>query len=237
MTGRKFTDLLRAEPEAVLQFDFVDPPFDFNAPNVSKYPPEVTGQFLLKSLCRRLGWPSLTGKRLLDLGCGARFARTIVNLGIDIELYAGVDTNEQAISWLRSNVHDARLRFERLNMRNPLYNPEGAGRVDAAALARIGLTGFDAACMFSVITHQAPDDAAKIFSMLHPCVCEGGSLYFTAFIDETVDGYIERDPANTCLLSTYNPDSLIEIVERSGWVVRNAFPTSRFQQAAFVCRK
>jgi SAM-dependent methyltransferase len=237
MTERKFAGLLRNEPEAVLKFTFIDPPFNFNAPNVAKYPPEVTGHFLLRSLCRRLGWPSLAGKRLLDFGCGVRFARAIVNLGIEIDLYAGVDTNEQAISWLRSNVDDARLRFEHLNMRNPIYNADGGELVDADALERLGLVGFDAACMFSVITHQAPRDAETIFSILHRCVSEGGRLYFTAFIDESVDGYVDRDPANKSLLSTYHPDRLIEIAQRTGWIVQDIFPLSRFQQAAFVCRK
>jgi SAM-dependent methyltransferase len=237
MSPRKFADLLRAEPELVSKFSYIDPPFDFNAPDVSKYPPEVTGQFLLKSLCRRLNWPSLTRKRLLDFGCGVRFARAIVNLGIDIELYVGVDTNEKPISWLRSNVNDTRLRFEHLNMRNAMYNPGGTEFVDAGTLERIGLIDFDAACMFSVITHQAPEEAEKIFSMLYRCVSEGGSLYFTAFIDDAVDRYIERDPASKGLLSTYHPDRLVEITEGSGWIVCDVFPCSPFQQTAFVCRK
>lgn len=58
------------------------------------------------------------GNRLLDFGCGVRFARTIVNLEIDIDLYAGVDVNQQAVSWLKANVDDPRLRFEFLNMFN-----------------------------------------------------------------------------------------------------------------------
>ena len=73
--------------------------------------------------------------------------------------------------------------------------------------------------------------------MLHRCVSEGGRLYFTAFTDETVDDYIERDPTNPGLVSTYNPERLIEILEKSGWFALDVFPASRFQQTAFVCRK
>jgi hypothetical protein len=76
-----FKALLRHEG-AEGHFAYVDPPFNFNHPDVAKYPPEVTGHFLLNSLCRRIGWSSLNGRRLLDFGCGVRFPRAIVNLAI-----------------------------------------------------------------------------------------------------------------------------------------------------------
>jgi hypothetical protein len=96
-----FLSLLRTEPEDVTQFSYIDPPFNFNHPDVVRYPPEVSGHYLMQSLRRRLGWTSFKGKRLLDFGCGVRFSRTIVNLGIDIGLYCGVDVNAQSIAWLK----------------------------------------------------------------------------------------------------------------------------------------
>jgi SAM-dependent methyltransferase len=231
-----FSSLLRAEPEEVRRFSYIDPPFNFNASNVAQYPAEVTGHYLMESLRRRLGWTSFKGKRLLDFGCGVRFSRTIVNLGVDIGLYCGVDLNEQAIAWLKANVHDPRLRFELLNMYNPLYNAAG-GEADDHTLERLGLSEFDAVCMFSVITHQPPEEAAKIFSMLYRCVSGGGKMYFTTFTDESVDGYIERDPANPGMLSTYNPERLLEILAKCGWIALDVFPADRFQQTVFVCRK
>ena len=218
-------------------FAYVDPPFNFNAAGVAKFPPEVTGHFLLNSLCRRIGWSSLNGRRLLDFGCGVRFARTIVNLAINIGLYAGIDANREAISWLQSEIRDPRFRFEHLDMLNPMYQANGSSLVDEGALQKFGLADFDAACMFSVITHQRPNDSGLIFSMLYRCVKPGGSLYFTAFIDETVHDYAEGDPSQPCLLSTYQPDFLIDLVRKSGWGVEKTYLPSRFQQAAFVCRK
>jgi hypothetical protein len=209
------------------------PPFDFNHPDVSKFSPEVTGRLLLKSMCERLGWPLLAGKRLLDFGCGVRFARTIFNLEIEIGLYAGVDTNAAPITWLRENVSDPRFRFEHIDMHNLMYNANGAVP-SADALARLHLTGFDAACMFSVITHQAPSEAELIFSMLHPCA---ERLYFTAFIDDAVDGYIENDPEHPRNLSTYSTTLINELLAKTGWQVENHHLPSRFQQHAFVCRR
>ena len=207
-------------------FTYIDPPFNFNHPDVAKYPPEVTGLLLLNSFCRRVGWNSLSGRRLLDFGCGVRFARTIVNLAMDIDLYAGVDVNKEAISWLQSKISDPRFRFEHLDMFNPMYRASGSSSVDVGALQR-SLTDFDAACMFSVITHQAPEESRLIFSMLHRCVKPGGSLYFTAFVDEASDGYVELDSSQPRHLSTYRPDFLIELVRNAGWIPR--LPISHHQ--------
>ena len=231
-----FKALLRCEG-AEGHFAYVAPPFNFNAPGVAKYPPEVTGHFLLNSLCRRIGWNSLSGRRLLDFGCGVRFVRAIVNLAINIDLYAGIDANREAISWLQSEVRDPRFRFEHLDMLNLKYQANGSSSVDEGALERLALADFDAACMFSVITHQRPNDSGLIFSMLYRCVKRGGGLYFTAYIDETVHDYVERDPSQPCLLSIYHPDFLIDLVRKSGWRVERTYLPSPFQQAAFVCRK
>jgi SAM-dependent methyltransferase len=229
-----FRALLRHDPRA--NFTYIDPPFNFNEPEVAKYPPEVTGLFLLNSLCRRIGWDSLSGRRLLDFGCGVRFARTIVNLAIDIDLYAGVDVNKEAISWLQSEIKNPRFRFEHLDMFNPMYRASGSNSIDMGALSQ-SLTDFDAACMFSVITHQAPEESSLIFSMLHRCVKPGGSLYFTAFADEAADDYVERDASQPRHLSTYRPNFLIELVENAGWTPEATYLQSPMQQSAFVCRR
>jgi SAM-dependent methyltransferase len=227
---------IASEPE---RFRYIAPPFEFNAANIARYPAEVTGYHLLNSMRRRLGWSTLAGKRILDFGCGVRFTRTIYNLDLEIGLYAGVDVNADAIAWLADNVDDPRFRFERLEMGNALYNPGGLPVSDTAALRARGLVDFDAACMFSVITHQAPDDAAIIFALVYESVRDGGQLYFTAFTDESVGEYAERDPAAPCHVSTYHPEYLRRLVAGAGWRVEDVYPASEptVQQAAFVCRK
>lgn len=231
-----FEDLLReTEPEE--QFNYVEPPFDFNAADVSIYPVEVSGYRLIQSMTRRLAWPSLSSKRLLDFGCGVRFVRTIVNLGLEIGHYAGVDTNPAPIAWLRENVIDPRFSFTHLDMHNDMYNLSGQTDIAPDTLVRSGLSRFDAACMFSVITHQSPSDAERIFAMLYHSVVPRGQLYFTAFTDERINVYAERDPAKTCHMSTYNPAHLLEMLKETGWTVTDVFQPSGFQQTAFICHK
>jgi hypothetical protein len=214
----------------------VAPPFKFNANDVAKFSPEVTGRIILNSMAERLGWPSLHGKRLLDFGCGVRMAATIYNLEIDVASYTGVDVNAGAIDWLNENVAaaDPRFCFERINMLNGMYNPKGE-RVFADWLHEKGVKGFDAACMFSVITHQAPDDAALIFSMLRPCA---ERLYFTTFLEEGASDYREGAPNKPLLMSTYSRELLRQLLVETGWTIEAVYPPSDhlFQMTAVVCR-
>jgi hypothetical protein len=220
-------------PSALEVYGPISPPFDFNHRDISKFSPEVTGRLLLKSMCARLGWPSLAGKRLLDFGCGVRFSRTIFNLEMEIGLYLGIDTNAAPIAWLKENLTDHKFRFEHLDMRNVIYNPNGQC-CDATALSDMGIGEFDAACMFSVITHQEPGNTELIFAMLHPYSCR---LYFTALIDDQVAGYAEGDPQHPLMLSTYTTTHISDLLAKTGWRIDSVHPPVQFQQTAFVCTR
>jgi hypothetical protein len=206
------------------------PPFNFNSSEIAAHSPEVTGLILLKSLCRRLGWASLEGRKLLDFGCGVRFARTIYNLDVDISLYAGIDVNAEAIEWLRCHVKGPRFRFVHFDMAHTMYNPGGSL---APEVPDFGGTQFDAACMFSVITHQAPDEAATVLHLLRSYVPR---LYFTAMIDDGRDTYFEGDPLRPRNLSTYPTTLITRLLATAGWHVEATYPPSLFQMTAFVCR-
>jgi hypothetical protein len=106
-----------------MTFRFIVPPFNFNHSNVAEYPPEVTGNYLLKSMAYRLGWAGLANRRLLDFGCGVRFARAIENLELDC--YAGIDVNAEGIRWLQEHLPEPKFRFAHLNGQNSMYNPGG----------------------------------------------------------------------------------------------------------------
>lgn len=223
--------------DAQLSFKYIEPPFNFNHPNVAKYPVEVTGNHLLTVMARRLGWCDLTGRKILDYGCGVRFARTIVNLGLDIGLYVGIDLNRDAINWLKANAESERLMFEHIDATNAMYNPGRSWGCPWPQLTKFRSTVFDVICMFSVITHQNPDEATEVFRLLRQFGDPGGPncrLYFTAFLEEGGPDYSEGDPASPGLLSTYNPKSLSEIALKAGWRVLKSYPKAAFQQPAFI---
>lgn len=215
----------------------VEPPFNMNSPKVSVHPPEVTGAFLLHAVLQRFGWASFAGRTVLDLGCGVRFARTIHNLNMPFGRYVGVDIHAESIAWMQANMRDERFQFAHLDVQNTLYNPHGTQQSDDA-LQRLGVPPCDAAMMFSVITHQGPDEAALSFRQIHRIVKPDGLLYFTAFISEESAAYFEAQPQTPGLMSTYHPAHLIELAAKNGWRVRAIHQgLSAFQQPALVATR
>ena len=229
--SRAFSDLLVLPDES--PFAYVDPPFNFNAADVARYRLEVTGLHLLDSLRHRLGWTSFDGRTLLDFGCGVRFATTIYNLRLPFRSYVGVDVHAEAIAWLQGNVADPRFTFAHLDTRNAFYNPSGG--FDPDALLRLALPPCDTASMFSVITHQNPEEARVTLTQIRRVLKDGARLYFTAFIDEGVPYYTESAPDNPGAASTYGPDALLELVQAQGWRVEAVYRPVPLQQHAVVC--
>ncbi|HVY84709.1 MAG TPA: class I SAM-dependent methyltransferase [Caulobacterales bacterium] len=215
-------------------FDLLAPPFNFNAPNLRAHAPEVTGYRLLESLRRRLGWENYADKRLLDFGCGVRFAQTIYNLDLPFGLYVGVDVHAASIAWLQENACDPRFKFVHIDTPNAIYNPNGAV-TDIDALAAAGVPECDAASMFSVITHQRPDEARLSFTRLRRRVACGGKLYFTAFVDEAIGDYVEGDAKQPGHKSTYHPAALMDLVETCGWRTISIHHRTKLQQTPFLC--
>jgi hypothetical protein len=223
----------RSKAIPAMTFHYIDPPFNFNHPDVAQYPPEVTGNYLLKCMARRLGWPHFANRRLLDFGCGVRFARTIANLDLDFDRYAGIDVNAEAIRWLQQHLPEPKFRFAVLDAKNPMYRPDGQPIGEHTVLPFAG-ERFDAVCMFSVITHQTPDEAMAIFSLIRRSVV-APHLYFTAFIDDKVADYIEADPGNPGHMSTYNSALMRSLLAQTGWRVDQVYEPTDLQQTQFVC--
>ena len=216
-----------------MTFRYFDPPFNFNHPDHAKYPPEVMGNYLLKCMANRLGWSSLVNCRLLDFGCGVRFARTVANLDLEVDCYAGIDVNAEAIRCLQEHLPEPKFRFAHLDAQNAMYNPNGKPLSEKTILPFAG-EKFDAVCMFSVITHQAPDEAMAILSLIRKSIVTK-HLYFTAFIDDKVDSYIEADPAKPRHKSTYNQSLMRTLLVEAGWRIEQMYDPSFGQQTAFVC--
>jgi len=225
------------EPASEEPFAFIDPPFKFDAPNVANFAPEISGNLLLKRLCARLESPGLAGKQPLDFGCRVCFARTIINHAIDIGLYAGVDVNEECIAWLQSNVDRPNMSFYHFDKMNSVYRSNGKSRDAIVAPKTIAHGRYDAACMFSVITHQAPDDAKVIVLLPREAVRAGGQLYFTAFLDQPITEYGERVPDQPSAQCVHSPSLLCGLAESQGWKVVEVFKKSHFRQNGIRCLK
>jgi SAM-dependent methyltransferase len=197
--------------------------FNRNSPTVaSLMPPEESGRWLLERMRRHLGAWSYRRWSLLDFGCGVRFTQAILNERLPIGEYAGVDCYGPMIEFLRTQVKDPRFTYRHLDVRNPMYNPAGEALGPQARL-ELPARHYDVACMFSVLTHQDPEDARQILALLRRHVRPRGRLFFTCFLDEAIPSFEDRSPERNAGRCFYNPGFLEDLVRASGWQVAGRF--------------
>jgi SAM-dependent methyltransferase len=200
-------------------------------------PPEQSGRWLLQRMQRHLELRDLASQSLLDFGCGVRFTQAILNLRLPIGQYAGVDCFGDMIAFLQSSVKDPRFTFHLLDVRHPLYNPTSEKLLGPDARLPVPEQHFDIASMFSVLTHQTPDDAGHILTMLRRYVRPTGRLFLTCFLDDTIESFEDRSPERNGGRCFYNSAFLETILHRSGWQ-----PAARYAAEApligdsLVCR-
>jgi SAM-dependent methyltransferase len=142
-----------------------------------------SAEVLLGLVARSLGRADLSTTSLLDVGCGTKFTKVILERGVPIGRYVGVDTSADVVAYLKANVDDPRFEFHHLDAHNDLYNPEGQP-LDSYGELPVGGETFDGICLFSVFTHLAPHDYRAMLELLRPCVSPTGGLVFSLFIDE-----------------------------------------------------
>jgi SAM-dependent methyltransferase len=185
--------------------------------------PEQSGLWLLERLKQRLGTSTLARTSLLDFGCGVRFTQAIINGQIPIGSYTGVDCFADMIHYLRSAVSDPRFSYYVLDALNPMYNPAGQPLTPVASLP-LPQRDFDVITMFSVITHQYPQDSESIFTILRRYVAPDGRLFFTCFLDPHLDTFEDRSEQRNAGRCFYGPSYLTSLVERCGWSVLSIAP-------------
>jgi 2-polyprenyl-3-methyl-5-hydroxy-6-metoxy-1,4-benzoquinol methylase len=200
-----------------MQVLIVPEKFNKNSPGVrARGTPAETGSWLIQYMCERLGVPNLAELDVLDFGCGCRFADAIVNKQLSIRSYTGIDVHREMIEFLSQHVDDPRMRFYYWNTRNPHYNPAGDPLTPESVLPSDPQT-FDLICMFSVITHQLPQDAEMLFRLLRRRVRVSGRMFFSANIQEMDVDYREMVPEKPAAFSAYSQCFLQQLVERAGW--------------------
>ncbi|ODS01242.1 hypothetical protein AUC68_12845 [Methyloceanibacter methanicus] len=170
---------------------------------------------LIEYMCQRLGIADLGKTDVLDFGCGCRFADAIVNKELPIGRYTGIDIDKEMIEFLSRNVSDTRLAFYYWDVQNPLYNPNGEALTSNSSLP-VGERDFDLICMFSVITHQLPDDAENLLRILRRYVRPEGRLFFSANIQD-MDGDYREMAHRPTLHSAYSAAFLQGLLARTGW--------------------
>ncbi len=167
--------------------------------------------WLIEHMCEHLEASDLGELDVLDFGCGVRFTQALVNRGLPIKHYVGVDVSADVIDFLGANVADPRFEYFHLDAHNALYNPTGQ---PLAGLTVPGIEGrqFDVICLFSVFTHLAPEDYVAMLRLLRRYVRPGGRLFYTLFVNELTEaGHGHADAISRALAKCEDPQVMAEL--------------------------
>ena len=74
-----------------------------------------SGVFAVDVLRRTVERPDLDGLDVLDVGCGTKIVKTLLDNALAIGSYVGVDVSVEVIDWLNENVSDPRFEFHHLD--------------------------------------------------------------------------------------------------------------------------
>ena len=212
--------------------------FNRNAASIKKAGFDKTGVGLMALVCEKVGLQDLSQSKVLDVGCGVRFAQAIVNCQVPIKEYVGVDIYPEMVEWLQHNVDEDKLSFHNWDVHHGIYNRTGTKMLASTPLPLSSGEDFDLIWLFSVFTHLGPEDAKSLLHILRRYIRPEGHLFFSAFIDNSITDYDDRFPGKPLKTVFYHEDYLRSLMASAGWEVEARYPKdpSRFIQHHFVCR-
>jgi len=176
-------------------------------------------------------------KKILDFGCGVKVTQVLLERGSPQQLYVGLDIYREMIEYLKENVDDPKYHFDSVDFHSVMYNPTGQRMTPQTRLPIPDQT-FDILTMFSVVTHQTPEDAAAIFSILKRYADDRSTLIFSAFVDpEQKKKWVDKRKDKPLLRAFFNKAYLEEIVTQSGWRIESYNPpVPGILQHYYVCK-
>jgi SAM-dependent methyltransferase len=178
---------------------------------------------MISEVAQEMDIDDLSGKSVLDIGCGVKFTQAFYGRKVPVKRYHGVEVNADMIEFLSSKVKDDKFSYKLIKAYNAFYHPAGK---PLSADADIGAAGetFDVVCLFSVFTHLAPPDFRTMLELARKYISPTGTFIFTAFIDETIpDFFKDSDPSQPLLMALYKESAVREFVAATGWSIRRIF--------------
>jgi SAM-dependent methyltransferase len=226
----------------------------------------ASGVSLIALMCRKLNIADLSEIELLDMGCGNKFVQAILDRGLPIGRYVGIDIHPGLIEFLQSNISDERFTFYTSNTQNDMYNPEGEPLSEVTRLP-VEEASFDLICLFSVFTHLAPDDYVLMLKLLRRYIKPGGRIIFSLFVNEVTaggHGFVDRlasrfastlteqeleaglqgpkdfvdwwYPEKPLWRAVYSKANAIRLVEGTGWEIESLNDPEEEVQHYMVCK-
>lgn len=182
-------------------------------------PPDEAGEFLLRLVEEKTGL-NLNEADILDIGCGTRFAASIINRNIDVKSYTGIDIVRDLIEFLSTSTENIdNMKFYYWNVKNALYNPGGEDIKEDDDFPVEGRF-FDIVCFFSVFTHLTPGDAENILRMTRKVMRPGARVFLTAFVSKgQKDNFVDADPSKPLFKAIFNKSFFESMIDNCGFAV------------------
>jgi len=197
--------------------------------------PNEAGEYLLRIMESRTGI-ELASADILDIGCGSRFPASIINRGIDVGSYTGIDVYKDMIDFLIKNTAThPKMHFAHWPVNNALYNPAEEQQIAETTLPVVG--EFDLICFFSVFTHLAPKEASFMLRLSAGALRSKGRIFLSAFVSDTQKtDFIDQDPDKSLLRAMYRRDYLESLMKDAGLAIAGFYTPEKLIMHHYVLR-
>jgi SAM-dependent methyltransferase len=196
--------------------DSLDP----NLLQICTAPAGESGGVLFDVLRAQTGLADLSGVKLLDVGCGVRFAQTILEQRLDVRRYCGIAFDPGVIEFLHATVRDSRFEFHRIDVYDRRYNQRGIPLTPSFELPVAEC--FDLIC--AVSTHLDWVDSAALLRVLRRYVTDDGFLFLSCNVDDSVDRVHEVHPGSPLAQVCYTEDFMLSLLAKARWHVVGFHP-------------
>jgi SAM-dependent methyltransferase len=199
-------------------------------------PPDEAGEFLLRLVEEKTGL-DLAASDVLDIGCGTRFAASIINRGLNLKSYTGIDINKDLITFLQGATSEIdNMKFHYWHVKNELYNPDGEEMTERSVLP-IGDQKFDIVCFFSVFTHLTPADANTMLELARKVMKPSSRLFLTAFVSKAQkELFVDVDPSKPLFKALFRKSYFDEIVDNRGLAIEYFGEPTKLSAFQYVLR-
>lgn len=190
----------------------------------------------LKGVATRTGRSDWSNTWILDYGCGVKFTQTLVQFGIPVGAYVGMDVHKGIIGFLQNADLPEGFHFEDVPFHNEMYNRNGVPLTAESDLPG-PFEAYDLITLQSVFTHFAPDDFQNMLHVLRRYAADDARMLFTCMIDNDLEtDFFDSVPGRPLLKALYREDKVRDMVAAAGWAVESFHGASFSMQPHFVCR-
>ncbi len=176
-----------------------------------------SGKVILEHIKARMGNINYEDIDILDYGCGVKFTQSIIQFGIKVKSYTGIDLDNDMIDYLSREVEAPNMSYYEVNFQNDMYNPGEDVKMNSETSLPTNKK-FDLMICQSVFTHLDKDDFENLLVILRKNTKVDTNLFFTCFIDNIMkDNWKDANPKNPLVRIFYKEEYVRSILDKTGW--------------------